>query len=115
MSFIELAVRQARRSSCRYQVGAVLAAGSRVLAVGQNVRRNSPVVDFKHATFHAEETVLRRTRRAVGAVIYVARINAAGAPALAAPCPRCQEALRAAGVVKAIYTADCQRWESISL
>lgn len=104
MSFLDLAVRQASRSACRYRVGAVLAVGRRVLATASNQQRNLPTVDFKHATFHAEEMVLRRTRYAVGAVVYVARINRAENPMMAAPCLRCQAALRKAGVVKAIYT-----------
>ncbi|MBX9394373.1 hypothetical protein K4749_12360 [Streptomyces sp. TRM72054] len=104
MALIDLAIRQATRSSCRYRMGAVLAMGNRVLAAGPNVFRNAPSVDFRNATFHAEETVLRRARRTTGAVIYIARVDAAGRPTLAAPCPRCRTSLTAAGVVKALYT-----------
>ncbi|MFD9624105.1 deaminase [Streptomyces virginiae] len=105
MALIDLAMRQAQRSQCRYKVGAVLVAGKRVLAAAPNIRRNSPLIDFRNATFHAEEATLRRAHRATGAVIYVARVNASGVPLLARPCPRCQEALAAAGVTKAYYTA----------
>ncbi|MFF6984676.1 hypothetical protein ACFZAV_45235 [Streptomyces sp. NPDC008343] len=104
MAFIDLAIRQAMRSSCRYRMGAILARGNRVLAAGPNVFRNAANVDFRNATFHAEETVLRRARRTTGAVVYIARVNAAGNPMMAAPCRRCQAALSAAGVVRALYT-----------
>ncbi|MFD3537565.1 hypothetical protein [Streptomyces sp. NPDC058664] len=106
MSLIELAVRQALRSDCRFRVGAVLTVGKRVLAAAPNTRRNSPLVDFRHATFHAEEAVLRRAPRTIGAVLYVARVGAGGTPMLARPCPRCQDALASAGIARVHYTTE---------
>jgi hypothetical protein len=83
VALMDLAVRQALRSACRCRVGAVLVAGNRVLAAGPNLRRNNPMVDFRHATFHAEEVVLRRVRAAPpGAEIFVARVSRAGVPLL---------------------------------
>jgi tRNA(Arg) A34 adenosine deaminase TadA len=105
-SLICLAIRQAQRSRCRIRVGAILVSGSRVLAAASNIHRNSPVIDFQHATFHAEEAVLRKVNQPAGAVVYVARINALGEPRLARPCPRCQAALAAAGVRFAYYTSE---------
>ncbi|MGW8952360.1 deaminase [Streptomyces sp. NPDC055709] len=104
MAILDLAIRQAVRSRCRQRVGAILVAGNRVLACSPNLRRNNPMVDFRHATFHAEEAVLRRARHTAGADIYVARVNRAGIPMLARPCPRCQSALAAAGIARAHYT-----------
>ncbi|WP_443078932.1 hypothetical protein [Streptomyces sp. NBC_01497] len=106
MAPIDLAIRQALRSRCRYRMGAVLMAGNRVLAWSPNLPRNNPVVDFQHATFHAEEVVLRRARRTRGAVVYVARVNRTGTTLLARPCPRCQQALAVAGVTHAYYTTS---------
>ncbi|MFJ2478426.1 deaminase [Streptomyces sp. NPDC087659] len=106
MSLIDLAIRQAARSRCRYRVGAVLASGNRVLAASPNRRRNNPRVDFLHATFHAEEAVLRRTARTDRSTIYIARVNSLGHPALAKPCPRCLQALVKAGVSRVYYTTD---------
>ncbi|MGW8953952.1 hypothetical protein [Streptomyces sp. NPDC055709] len=103
-NYLDLAIKQAIRSRCRYRVGAVLARGSRVLTHSSNRYRNAPGTDFHHATFHAEEVLLRRTRSARGAVVYVARVSPDGAPALARPCPRCQRALAADGVTRALYT-----------
>ncbi|MGW3852682.1 hypothetical protein [Streptomyces fagopyri] len=102
---MDLAVRQALRSTCRYRVGAVLAVGNRILAAGTNLRRNNPRVDLRHATFHAEEVVLRKVRTMTsGAEIFVARVNREGLPMMAQPCPRCQEALARAEIRRAQYT-----------
>ncbi|MEU9663777.1 hypothetical protein [Streptomyces chartreusis] len=103
---IDLAVKQALRSQCRHRVGAVLAVGTRVVVASPNRRRNNPAVTFRHATFHAEEAVLRRAARTAGSTIYVARVDAAGASRLAKPCLRCQKALLAAGIVRVHYTID---------
>ncbi|MFE5550287.1 hypothetical protein ACFQ71_42195 [Streptomyces sp. NPDC056534] len=103
---IDLAIRQALRSDCRHRVGAVLVVGRRVMAASPNLRRNDPMIDFRHATFHAEEAVLRRVRRTAGAVIYVARVGADGTTGLARPCPRCQESLAQAGISRAVFTTS---------
>lgn len=103
-SFLALALKQAARSQCKYRVGAVLAKGSRVLGQAANRQRNSPCVDFRNATFHAEEALLRRVSAPHGAVIYVARIDSQGLPALARPCARCQRVLSLHGITLAQYT-----------
>ncbi|WP_369293485.1 hypothetical protein [Streptomyces sp. TX20-6-3] len=105
-ALMQLAIRQAERSDCRQRVGAVLAVGNRVLSASPNLRRNSPSIDFRHATFHAEEAVLRKSRRAAGATAYVARVSSRGVPLMAQPCPRCHEALESAGVVRAYFTTN---------
>ncbi|MGW2207542.1 cytidine deaminase [Streptomyces sp. NPDC001774] len=103
---LQRAMREAQRSQCRYRVGALLVAGSRILSCSPNVPRNRPTIDFRHATFHAEEAALRRVRNATGLTIYIVRINAAGESVLARPCGRCQHALAAAGVSRALYSTD---------
>ncbi|MFK0223783.1 deaminase [Streptomyces vinaceus] len=112
---MHLAVKQAMRSACRYKVGAVLASGNRVLAASPNRRRNNPQIAFRHATFHAEEAVLRRAPRTVGATLYVARVDAAGLPRLAKPCSRCQQALLSSGVLRIHYTCDPESVETLHL
>jgi cytidine deaminase len=115
MQLMNYAVKQALTSNCRFRVGAVIAAGNRILAGASNVRRNSPQVDFRHATFHAEEAALRRAHRTRGAIIYVARVNSSGSSLLARPCARCQEALHRANIVKAYYTTGTSEIGSITL
>ncbi|MFI1966528.1 hypothetical protein ACH429_20860 [Streptomyces pathocidini] len=102
--WLRLALKQAARSPCRYRVGAVLAKGRRVLAQSSNRYRNHPGVDFRNATFHAEEMILRRARIPKGAIVYVARVNNAGVPMLARPCSRCQRALTSGGAKRVFYT-----------
>ncbi|MEU5306887.1 hypothetical protein ACH4YO_41455 [Streptomyces noursei] len=82
----------------------MLVKGSRVLAHACNRYRNSPGIDFRHATFHAEEVLLRRARHPRGAVVYVARVNSTGAPCMARPCARCQTVLVTSGIIRAHYT-----------
>ncbi|WP_422396788.1 hypothetical protein [Streptomyces klenkii] len=101
-----MALKQARRSQCRFRVGAVLVQGGRTLALASNVPRNSPSIDYKHASFHAEEVIVRRVGAAPRAVLYVARVDRAGSPMLARPCRRCQFALYAAGITRAHYTTS---------
>ncbi|MFF7242095.1 deaminase [Streptomyces collinus] len=115
LAMINLALRQARRSGCRQRVGAVLTLGNRVLAASPNRRRNDPSVTFAHATFHAEEAVLRRTARTTGTTLYVARVDAADIPRLAKPCQRCEKALVEAGVARVHYTAEAQSVQVLKL
>ena len=112
---IRLALRQAQRSQCRYRVGAILAVGNRVLAASPNLRRNNPAVTFTAATFHAEEAVLRRTSRTVGATLYVARVDATDLPRLAKPCLRCQQALKDSGITRVHYTVDAETVDVMDL
>ncbi|MFB7293410.1 hypothetical protein [Actinacidiphila glaucinigra] len=112
---IDLALRQALSSQCRHKMGAVLAVGNRLLGASPNVRRNNPTIDFHHATFHAEEAVLRRTANPAAAAIYIARVNSTGIPMLAKPCPRCQKALLAARIARVFYTVDATTAHSITL
>ncbi len=92
----------------KWPIGAVLAKGGSVLAVGWSKLRNQPinVPNGENCSEHAEVAVLRKARRCnlKGSVIYVARIGADGNPRLAKPCPSCEENLREAGIKKIVYT-----------
>ncbi|MCC2280832.1 hypothetical protein LKL35_36495 [Streptomyces sp. ET3-23] len=101
-----IALKEAAYSECRFRVGAVLVKGGRVLGRSCNRRRNCPRTDFRHATFHAEEALLRTTDIPRRAVVYVARLGREGVPLLARPCPRCQRQLAARGISLAHYTTD---------
>ncbi|MGW1075937.1 hypothetical protein [Streptomyces sp. NPDC002537] len=102
--YLMIALKEAARSECRFKVGAVLVKGGRVLGRSCNRRRNCPRTDFRHATFHAEEALMRTTDIPRRAVVYVARLGRTGAPLLARPCPRCQHQLAARGITLAHYT-----------
>jgi len=54
---------------------------------------------------HAEEAaILDAGGAVVGAVLYVARVSAAGAPVLSEPCPSCWKLIRRFGVRRAVWT-----------
>ncbi|WP_371674245.1 hypothetical protein [Streptomyces sp. NBC_00289] len=106
MNLINHAIKQALRSDCRHKLGAVVASGGRVLSSAPNRRRNSPSIDFRNATFHAEEAALRRLRDAANATVYVARVDNRGVTRLARPCLRCQVMLLQAGVRRAYFTVS---------
>ncbi|MGW6413353.1 deaminase [Streptomyces vinaceus] len=114
VAWMQAALRQASRSTCRFQLGAVLVDGNRVLAAAPNKRRNSPTIDFRNSTFHAEVSVLRRAPRTAGTTVYVARLNARMRPAMAKPCSRCQLALWEAGVQRVFYTTGAGTIEGLS-
>lgn len=102
-------MRVAARSTGNQRHGAVLVRGGSLLATGINRHTNSPKImgpEFlkTKCSVHAEIAALRQVRSAVGAVIYVARINPAGMPVLSAPCPACAAALSEAGVRRVIHT-----------
>lgn len=101
----------AEKSKCNQRHGAVIISGGRVISVGVNVDKNSPqnVQDPKtQAAVHAEVAALRAAGSTplAGGTIYVARINKSGKAMMSKPCPRCQDAIRAAGIKKIIYTID---------
>lgn len=96
-------------------MGAVLVAGSRVVVASPNRYRNSPVIDHRNSTFHAEDAALRRARGARVSTVFVARVNSAHVPMLARPCSRCVEKLSLAGVVRAYYTAGPDTVEMLEI
>ncbi|MEW2581050.1 hypothetical protein [Streptomyces syringium] len=104
--YLTMALKEAARSDCRFKVGAVLAKGGRVLGRSCNRQRNSALIDGRHATFHAEEVLMRNTAPPRGSVVYIARLSKTGAPLLARPCPRCQGLLASHGIALARYTTS---------
>ncbi|WP_414167549.1 hypothetical protein ACMATS_08730 [Streptoverticillium reticulum] len=103
---VTIALKEATRSQCRFRVGAVLVKGGRILGRSCNRRRNSARTDFRHATFHAEEMLMRSIDAPRRSEVYVARLSSTGAPMLARPCPRCQHLLVSCGVTLAHYTTS---------
>lgn len=105
---IELAERNDRYP--RWRLAAVIVKGGSVLSHGISVKRNDPLCNSngEGCSEHAEINAMRQCSadRLQGAVIYVARITRGGRVALAKPCKMCEDALRTAGVKRAIYTQD---------
>jgi deoxycytidylate deaminase len=106
--FLNLAVKQALISPCPTRHGAVLVKNGHVISVGVNILKNDPayVTVVSALSVHAEDSVLKANRgSAAGAVLYVARVNCHGGPAMSRPCKSCQKLLSRYGVKKVIWTA----------
>lgn len=93
-------------STYRWQLGAVIARGGNILAVGANSFRNPPSIDHKNATVHAEIAALKKVRNTDGCTIYVARVNRLGTLRLARPCLACYTQLADAGIREIVYTMN---------
>lgn len=88
----------------KWHLGAILVRGGSILAASANVPRNSPHIDHRNATVHAEVATLRRVSDAHGCTLYVARVGRLGDVRLARPCAACFSTIRAAGVSLIVYS-----------
>jgi len=106
--------------------GAVLAKGGNILSVACNMLEfsqhaglNRPFNDYTSGSLHAEIAALRGKSKTAtrGAVMYVIRLGGQGAKELrlSAPCEMCQNAMRAAGIKRVIYSVDNDIVESMTL
>lgn len=109
-NLIGRAVTVARSSSYRWQHGAVVAKGNKVLGVAPNKFRNSPTVDVENVSYHAERAVIRELLKTKGdlrgCTIYIARVNKAAETTISRPCPDCLRAIVAAGIKEIVYTNE---------
>jgi cytidine deaminase len=93
----------------KFKLAAVVASGSRILAVGVNYER--PHVTGQPTSIHAENSALRQLSSETKGDIYVCRILANGGLALAKPCPLCQQRIFKAGISSVFYS-DSNGWQS---
>lgn len=121
---INLAVKQAHKSTFKHQMGAVIVKGARVIAVGHNrINRYSRKVHQKWpGSLHAEQAAILKVLNQpnglstlVGAALYVSRTNADGGVMLAKPCKFCMETIKAVGISRVIYTTNEGTTEEIKL
>lgn len=107
----------------RQKIGAVMILGNKVLEVGFNTSKTSPIqkaynkergykTDLKNnGAIHAEMLLLNRTRNLnidwSKVAVYIYREHRKNhMPALAKPCPACQKALKERGIKSVFYTND---------
>lgn len=106
--------------------GAVLVKGGKILSVACNMVEFSkhaglhrPYTDYTSGSLHAEIAALRSKSKDVtrGAIMYVVRIGGKGNAdlMLSAPCEMCQNAMRAAGIKRVIYSVDNEVVEAMTL
>jgi tRNA(Arg) A34 adenosine deaminase TadA len=107
---LELARRQAERSTFRYRLGCVIVGpGGKVLGQGHNKERMRDMAPFHQCTEHAEAAAIRacpNLSKLRGATAYVARVDGKGGDRLAMPCARCWGELTAVGIKAIVWTDE---------
>lgn len=103
---LDAAIALAKLSKCRHKHGAVLIKNGQVIAAGTNIRLQvASDTNWRRASLHAEEYVLSVAGTgAVGATLYVARINRQGDPSLSLPCERCRRKIIRAKIRRVVTT-----------
>lgn len=116
MSKMEIAKREAEKSTFRQRLGAVIVKGGAIISTGYNSIRYSSrhkklvrlpkYSDSMHAERNAILKALNQGSldKLVGSTIYVTRVNNRGHARLAKPCKECMELIQAVGIKKVIYT-----------
>lgn len=65
--YIEMAVTIAKKSKCRFKIGAVLVYRGQVTALSPNILLQPAEADnFRHSSLHAEEGILRKRKSTKG-------------------------------------------------
>lgn len=111
------AMKAAELSEAKQRHGAVIYRGGSLISVGINVTRNDPIIvgeECINPNHHAETMAIRSCSPDAdlsNAIIYVARTNKHGKPLMSKPCDSCQEAIKAAGIKRVVYTeANMKEW-----
>jgi len=106
--FFPRARRESLKSSIRIKVGAVIANGGSVIAVGRNQKKSHPLVST--FTLHAEASAIISRRynssSLENATMWIYRETSNGIPAMARPCEDCLRLIIASGIRKVYYTAS---------
>jgi len=100
----------------QHHIGAVLVRNSNIISMGFNSLKTHPKAKTFSCTLHAElATIIGMDYKDTkGSIIYIYRQTSSGDLALSKPCLVCEEALRLAGVKKAVYT-DYNNYSEIYL
>jgi deoxycytidylate deaminase len=107
---IRIASKQAKKSTHRYRLGAVIVKGGRVLSTGYNEIRYSK--ELQKGSIHAEEAAILKLLKAkrlsdlAGSDLYVSRICASGRLGLSRPCSKCMGLIQSVGISKVFYSND---------
>ena len=102
---MRLAIKESHKSNHRFQLGACIAKGKRILAKAYNCRKTHPKFgagEFQtlHAEGHAIYKAVRQGINLKGTTLYVYRYN----NNLAKPCPCCMGLIHKYGIKKVIYS-----------
>ena len=109
-AFLSVARYFASKSKARKKHGAVIVKSGSVVGTGFNKDRNSPFVVSPehikpHCSRHAEFQAIKEAgENAVGAILYVARVNRQGEDRNSKPCILCEVVIKKNKIKKVIYT-----------
>lgn len=103
LKFFELATMLADDSTCRFRMGAVIAHGARIVALGTNKIKTHPVqrrYGSHVVSIHAEYAAILRARcDLTGSTLYVARFK----DLISKPCASCALLMYEAGIKYMVY------------
>lgn len=108
ISFLAATSKFALTSTYRFRMGALLVKSGRVLGGDVNLPKITPSTPPNRVSTHAEIRVLKNTRNARGATLYVARLRSKDIPALARPCSWCMQEIIDAGISRVVFTTNNQ-------
>jgi tRNA(Arg) A34 adenosine deaminase TadA len=105
---LELAM--AADNGMTHQLCALVVKRNRVLSIGYNSRKTSPLMRTAMQMLHAECEAMARcyANSLQGSEIIVARIKNSGRPGLAKPCGFCENAMRDRGIRRVYYTTNSE-------
>lgn len=110
--WLKLAVKEAEKSTFRFQVGAVIFNKNQFISSGHNcanrsVKNLKPIYRHWPTSVHAEvDAILKAKCDLKGASIVVVRINKEKQLRLSAPCKHCLMYLKHVGIRKIYYTIN---------
>lgn len=104
--FKRAAIANAKKSSFRQKLGAVVVKNNKIVGYGFNFAHSTGKLlnDGMHAEIAAINKTTARFRQ--GSTMYIARVMKSGNLGLAKPCRRCESVLRKMGVKSVCYTVD---------
>lgn len=109
---IEHAIKMAKRSSEKQQIGCVITdKKGRVIAAGYNRKKTHPLqaqyakqYNPEKIYLHAEIDAIIKLKGEIPHTLYVGRIMKSGDYGIARPCPICMAALIEVGVKRVVFT-----------
>lgn len=109
---MDLAIKSAKLSDCRFAHGASILRGRKVVSFACNKIKTHPTMkryDSHVVSIHSEvNAVIHAQTDLVGCVLYSARIAKTGQLLVSKPCDTCEMFLRGAGIRWVIYFDGAQ-------
>lgn len=114
MNAINKAIQVAKKSTFRYQIGAVLLKHGKVLSTGFNSMRHQSKFKTTHyeGSYHAEVSCILNAIRASsveslkGCTMVVVRVRNSGELGLALPCKSCYDIIQKMGIKKVLFSTN---------